>query len=380
MDRQTDFLLNISVLYRSTQKYYDRMLQSIQLTYAQLPILIMIFEQEGITMRQIAESGVYDKGTISKNVKHLEQEGYILIQPSKQDKRNKELYTTDYAKQNMSKVYAVRRDWWQHLIQSIDQKQFEQFVGSYEIMAKNARQYEQSSPNEITFFDWKKVSLEHYPNQLSTVLYMGGSNFRSPFDTHPELVFIKESLEALDLDEICTYLNKRKEVLQAVCFEGGEPFMSDLLPSFLSYTKKLGYLNKVKTNGCFPGMMKDMIDQGLIDFVELQIMNSPRFYAKSIGMNSFDITPVEQSLDILKTSAIDYQCTLVLVKEYHSLSAVETIAKWLSGIKKLVVYTDIESCHTIESHLHNVEIDQLEKMMDILNKTLSHVEFRGAPC
>ena len=92
MDRQTDFLLNISVLYRSTQKYYDRMLQSIQLTYAQLPILIMIFEQEGITMRQIAESGVYDKGTISKNVKHLEQEGYILIQPSKQDKRNKELY------------------------------------------------------------------------------------------------------------------------------------------------------------------------------------------------------------------------------------------------------------------------------------------------
>ncbi len=46
MDRQTDFLLNISVLYRSTQKYYDRMLQSIQLTYAQLPILIMIFEQE----------------------------------------------------------------------------------------------------------------------------------------------------------------------------------------------------------------------------------------------------------------------------------------------------------------------------------------------
>ena len=162
MDRQTDFLLNISVLYRSTQKYYDRMLQSIQLTYAQLPILIMIFEQEGITMRQIAESGVYDEGTISKNVKHLEQEGYILIQPSKQDKRNKELYTTDYAKQNMSKVYAVRRDWWQHLIQSIDQKQFEQFVGSYEIMAKNARQYEQSSPNEITFFDWKKaVSYTH---------------------------------------------------------------------------------------------------------------------------------------------------------------------------------------------------------------------------
>ena len=145
MDRQTDFLLNISVLYRSTQKYYDRMLQSIQLTYAQLPILIMIFEQEGITMRQIAESGVYDKGTISKNVKHLEQEGYILIQPSKQDKRNKELYTTDYAKQNMSKVYAVRRDWWQHLIQSIDQKQFEQFVGSYEIMAKKQEQYGNSS-------------------------------------------------------------------------------------------------------------------------------------------------------------------------------------------------------------------------------------------
>ncbi len=122
-------------------------------------------------MRQIAKSGVYDKGTISKNVKHLEQEGYILIQPSKQDKRNKELYTTDYAKQNMSKVYAVRRDWWQHLIQSIDQKQFEQFVGSYEIMAKNGVSMSNQDQMKSPFLIGKKSVLNIIPMTFDRIIY-----------------------------------------------------------------------------------------------------------------------------------------------------------------------------------------------------------------
>ena len=74
------------------------MLQSISLTYAQLPILILIYENEGISQQQIAQDGGYDKGTITKQVQKLEEMGYIRVQPSKKDKRAKELYTTAKAR------------------------------------------------------------------------------------------------------------------------------------------------------------------------------------------------------------------------------------------------------------------------------------------
>ena len=51
MNNHEDLLMDISILYRSTQKYYDRKLEPFHLTYAQLPILLFIFEQEGITCK-----------------------------------------------------------------------------------------------------------------------------------------------------------------------------------------------------------------------------------------------------------------------------------------------------------------------------------------
>ena len=57
MEKQNDLLMDSSILYRSTQKYYDKMLQDLNLSYAQLPILIEIYENEGISLQQIVQVG-----------------------------------------------------------------------------------------------------------------------------------------------------------------------------------------------------------------------------------------------------------------------------------------------------------------------------------
>ena len=107
MARQNDLLMDISILYRSTQKYYDKKLANLSLTYAQLPILIAIYEEEGISMQKIALDGGYDKGTITKNVQKLVNLGYVIVQSSIKDKRAKELYTTDKTKEVMNQIYKV---------------------------------------------------------------------------------------------------------------------------------------------------------------------------------------------------------------------------------------------------------------------------------
>lgn len=98
--------MDSSILYRSTQKYYDKMLQDLNLSYAQLPILIEIYENEGISLQQIVQVGGYDKGTVTKNVQKLNALGYISIQTSARDKRAKELYTTALTKNISPKSMA----------------------------------------------------------------------------------------------------------------------------------------------------------------------------------------------------------------------------------------------------------------------------------
>ena len=87
MEKQNDLLMDSSILYRSTQKYYDKMLQDLNLSYAQLPILIEIYENEGISLQQIVQVGGYDKGTVTKNVQKLNTLGYVSILTSAKDKR-----------------------------------------------------------------------------------------------------------------------------------------------------------------------------------------------------------------------------------------------------------------------------------------------------
>lgn len=377
MDKQSDLLMNLSVLYRSTQKYYDRMLQSIQLTYAQLPILIMIFEQEGISSNEIVNHGVYDKGTISKTVKHLEQHGFIYSVKQEEDKRNKSLYTTDYAKQIMSMVYDIRRDWWHHLIADVDEDHFEHFLKIYETMSRNARTYADSQPTDIHFFQWQKVSLSAFTDHVSTVLYTGGDNFRCPYYTHPELVFVQEDLEEIPLDTIKNYLEQRKGILEAVCIEGGEPLMNPKLEYFLEYVKELGYKTKVHTNGTFPEHLKRYAKKGLLDFVSLELKNGPKEYSKCIGMEGFDIQPISDTIAFLMESNLDYQIEVQLVKGYHTPKSIQALASWIKGVKKVVVHTQIDGTKTIVPDLEALDKDQQEQCIAQLEKVIPIVQVEG---
>ena len=72
MEKTRRLLTDSSILYRCSQKYYDKVLDAYQLGSGQLPFLIFIYENEGITMNGLAQLGCYDKGTVTKGVQRLE--------------------------------------------------------------------------------------------------------------------------------------------------------------------------------------------------------------------------------------------------------------------------------------------------------------------
>ena len=87
MESNNYLLMNSSILYRCTQKYYDKQLNPYEIGAGQLQFLIMIYEDEGITMQTLAGKGNFDKGTITKGIQKLEDLGYVRSVVNEQDKR-----------------------------------------------------------------------------------------------------------------------------------------------------------------------------------------------------------------------------------------------------------------------------------------------------
>lgn len=374
MARQNDLLMDISILYRSTQKYYDKKLANLSLTYAQLPILIAIYEEEGISMQKIALDGGYDKGTITKNVQKLVNLGYVIVQSSIKDKRAKELYTTDKTKEVMNQIYSIRRNWWKHIIQSIPSKKIEEFSYLYEDMAENAKVFADKDDEQVQFFDHQKVDLSFYTDKVSTVLSTAGCNFRCKHCTKRNLIFLNENRMELNLEDIKNFLEKRKDIYDAVCLKEPEPLMHEELAPFLRYVKKLGYLVKIQTNGSYPDRLKSWIDQKLIDFVSLDIKNAPSYYGETIGIPNFNTDIITKSIVILKKGQIDYDITITLIKELHDTNRLKEMAGWLKGVKQVTLMSNPS---TMVENYHAFDQNEMNEALHIFKAVIPNIQIKG---
>lgn len=150
--------------------------------------------------------------------------------------------------------------------------------------------------------------------------------------------------------------------------------MDPHLPAFLELVKSMGYLTKVTTNGSFPDTLESLIKNKQIDFVSVEMKNGPNQYAKSIGMEKYDIAPIEKTLNLLRKNVVDYQLELYLNQEYHTIPSLKALAKWVSGCKKMVLHTNIESLPTVSTNLHNMSNQQIEKVIEIFQSQVEKVE------
>jgi len=109
-------------------------------------------------------------------------------------------------------------------------------------------------------------TLQDYPGRCACILWVSGCNMRCGYCHNPEIVFGRPQLS---LDEVQHFLERRKGLLEAVVFSGGEASSWHELPALLRYAKQLGYATKLDTNGLRPDVMVQLIEQNLLDAVAL---------------------------------------------------------------------------------------------------------------
>ena len=183
----------------------------------------------------------------------------------------------------------------------------------------------------------QKTSLVDYEPYTVSTIFTGGCNFKCPYCQNPTLVKGFEKQPDINENEVIEFLVSRKKWLDGMCVTGGEPCIHKKLPEFVKKVKeKLGkdFLVKLDTNGTNPDMLKQLIDDDLIDYVAMDYKALLEKYYVSAGVK-VDNAGIIKSVDILFNSdgKIGYEFRATILPKLHTKEDVIQMAKELSGGK-----------------------------------------------
>ena len=139
----------------------------------------------------------------------------------------------------------------------------------------------------------------------------------------------------------------------------------------------MGYLVKLDTNGCYPERLKELVEGGLVDYVAVDIKNSKEKYPLTVGIDGFDLSNIEKSVEFLIKSDADYEFRTTVVAQLHTEDDIKKIAEWIKGAKRYFLQNFVDSGNLIGQNLSATSRETLRKMKETALCTISSVEIRG---
>ena len=223
---------------------------------------------------------------------------------------------------------------------------------------------------------FQKLTLLDFPGHTACTVFTGGCNLRCPFCHNVQLVLAPEE-EPFSDQEIFSYLEKRRGVLDGVAVTGGEPLLQPDIADFLRRVKALGYLTKVDTNGFFPETLETLLGEGLADYVAMDVKNSKTKYAATCGRRSVDLGKVEKSISLIKNADIEYEFRTTVVGGFHTLEDIEDICRWLSGAKRYYLQAFKDSGILLEGSGFTLPEEEMIAMRDLARTYIPICDLRG---
>ena len=220
----------------------------------------------------------------------------------------------------------------------------------------------------------EKLSLQDYPNHISCIIFTQGCNIRCPFCQNSTLIPI-DGENLINENEILDYLTLRKNVLNGVTISGGEPTIQKDLKDFIKKIKQIGLDIKLDTNGTNYNLLKELIDEKLIDYVAMDIKNVPSKYGKTTGVDNINIDNIFKSIELLKENKVDYEFRTTIINKLHDLQDILEIIDMI-GDSKYYLQSFQKSDNVIDKSLTEISKEKLILWNEILKK-YDNVYIRG---
>ena len=228
----------------------------------------------------------------------------------------------------------------------------------------------------------QKMTLLDYPGKIACTVFLGGCNFRCPFCHNSEL-FMGKPEKLMEDEEFFKFLSTRKGLLDGVCVSGGEPTLYKDLPAFMAKIKEMGFLVKLDTNGYRPTVVRQLVAEGLVDYIAMDVKNSPAMYAQTVGLEKVDLSPIEESLRFLIDGNVDYELRTTLVAQLHSETSIQDMGVWLGSLvpgkkpQKLFLQSFVDRDTVLFGNLSAPETETTQRFVKILEPFAEVVTIRN---
>ena len=220
------------------------------------------------------------------------------------------------------------------------------------------------------------MTLLDFPGKVACTVFLGGCDFRCPFCHNFELAEgIAEPV--MELSELLDFLDKRKGLLDGAAFTGGEPCLHRDLPELLLKIKDMGFQTKLDTNGYHPDLLRKLLDDALVDYVAMDIKNSPEKYARTAGVSAVDMSRIRKSSALIMEKSPDYEFRTTVVQELHAPEDFEEMGKLIRGAGKYFLqgFTDRDTVPFEGFHAPSPE--QMQEYAAVMARYTVRSELRG---
>ena len=227
----------------------------------------------------------------------------------------------------------------------------------------------------------QKMTLLDFPGKVACTVFLQGCNLRCPFCHNSEL-FTGTPEPVMSNEAFLAFLDSRKGLLDGVCVSGGEPTLDKELPQLLRSVKAMGFAVKLDTNGSRPAVLKALVEEGLVDYVAMDVKNGPQNYGRTTGVDRLDLAPYEQSLRFLMEDHVDYELRTTLVQQLHNQESIRQMGQWLASLipgkkpKRLFLQSFVDRDTVMFAGLTAPEEEEVENFAAILGRFIQKVTIR----
>jgi len=219
-----------------------------------------------------------------------------------------------------------------------------------------------------------KLTLLDFPGKTACTVFFGGCNFRCPFCHNASLV--RGEGEDIPEEEFFKYLSKREGIIDGVAVTGGEPILQPSLPDFLRRIKEMGFLVKLDTNGSYPERLRSILEEGLVDYVAMDIKSSPEGYNRAAGCK-VDMEKVRESVELLLSDKVDYEFRTTVAKGAVLFEDMEGIGRLIHGAKRYYLQGFVDSGDILGEGAGAYSKEEMEEMLEAVKKYVPSAELRG---
>lgn len=231
---------------------------------------------------------------------------------------------------------------------------------------------------------WQKQGLIDFPGKMSTIVFTAGCNFRCRYCHNPGLVLpslIKQQ-ELINEQEILAYIHKYLHLLDAVVITGGEPTIQPGLREFIKKIKALSLLVKLDTNGSNPGIIQELVDENMVDYIAMDIKAplDSQSYATITGvaMDNADMAKIKQSIKIIKEAEIQSEFRCTVARELVSKEDLLTIARQIGPADHFSIqnFRDNQVLDPGCRYFTSYNEDELASILSVMEEYFDKVEVR----